>query len=141
MDAGESNRGRKHLAVRGALAIRDAVAAARGFAGDAAIPQPEAAKLAIIVEELVANLYDHGGLSDDDLVEIELCADSDAVSLVLTAPGSPFHPGQPLAEGDIPARGGGAGLRFVQAWSVSIDHQHLDGKNRWAVMLPCGSES
>lgn len=141
MEPRESNRERKHLAVGGPSAIRDAIAAARGFAAEAGIPHPDAAKLAIVVEELVANLYDHGGLSDNDAVEIELSARPDAISLLLTAPGTPFHPGQAQADGEIPERGGGAGLKLVQAWSLSIDHEHLGGRNRWTVMMPVGSQS
>ena len=72
--ARESNRERKHFAARGPSAIRDAIAAAREFAADANIPRPDTARLAIVVEELVANLYDHGGLSHGDAVEIELSA-------------------------------------------------------------------
>ena len=108
---------------------------------DAGIPQPDTARLAIVVEELVANLYDHGGLSDDDAVEIELSAGPDAISLLLTAPGPPFHPRQSQADDEVPERGGGAGLKLVQAWSLSIDHEHFEGRNRWTVMLPFGSRS
>ena len=138
MEPRESNRERKHLAVGGPAAIRDAIAAAREFASEAGIPQPDAAKLAIIVEELVTNLYDHGGLSDNDAVEIELSARPDAISLLLTAPGTPFHPGQLQADVEIPERGGGAGLKLVQAWSLRIDQEYIDGRNRWLVVLPVG---
>jgi anti-sigma regulatory factor (Ser/Thr protein kinase) len=132
----ESNRERKHLAVAGPSAISDAVAAARKFAADSGLLQPDAAKLAIVIEELVTNLYDHGGLSDDDSVAIELSASADAICLRLSAPGSPFHPGAPLADAEVPERGGGAGLKLVQAWSVNIDHSHNDGRNQWLVVLP-----
>ena len=140
MEPGESNRKRKHFAVEGSSAIRDAIAATRAFAADAGIPQPDAAKLAIVVEELVANLYDHGGLNDSDAVEIELSASPETIGLLLTAPGTPFHPGIARPDGDIPERGGGAGLKLVQAWSLGIDHEHVDGRNRWAVVLPFGSQ-
>jgi len=140
VEPSESNRGVLQLRLSGAGTVREATFAAQGFAARAELARADGAKLAIVVEELVANLYDHGGLNGEDIVEIELRTDPTAVSLLLTAPGSPFHPGQPLADSDVPARGGGAGLRFVQAWSISIDHTQIDGRNRWAVLLPIGSQ-
>ena len=136
MEPSESNQGASRLSLAGPDTVRKATLAARDFATRSGLGQANGARLAIIVEELVANLYDHGGLNDEDRVEIELSAGTDSVSLVITAAGAPFHPGLPLPETDIPSRGGGAGLKFVQAWSLSIDHQEVDGRNRWAVVMP-----
>ena len=141
MEPGESNRGILRLSLAGPDTVHEATLAARDFAAGAGLGQTDGARLAIIVEELVANLYEHGGLNDEDPVDIELRADAAVVSLILTAPGSPFHPGQPRPDAGIPARGGGAGLKFVQAWSLSIDHEHVDGRNRWAVALPFSSQN
>jgi serine/threonine-protein kinase RsbW len=136
VEPGESNQGASRLSLAGPDTVNDATLAARDFAVRSGLGQAEGARLAIIVEELVANLYDHGGLNDEDPVEIELSAGTDSVCLVITAAGAPFHPGLPLPEADIPSRGGGAGLKFVQAWTLSIDHQQVDGRNRWAVVMP-----
>ena len=132
----ESNRVRKHFTVSGPSSISDAITGTRDFADKAAIGQENLARLAIIVEELVANLYDHGGLGSDDIVEIEMESSRDCVRLVVDAPGSDFYPGAPLANTEIPERGGGAGLKLVQAWSLVIDHEHGNGRNRWTVALP-----
>jgi serine/threonine-protein kinase RsbW len=129
------------LSLSGPGTVREATLAARDFAARSGLDTAGAARLAIVVEELVANLYDHGGLGDDDEVGIDLSARADSVRFVLTAPGAPFHPGQPLAETEIPERGGGAGLKFVQAWSLSIEHELRDCRNRWAVVLPLGPKS
>jgi anti-sigma regulatory factor (Ser/Thr protein kinase) len=132
----ESNRVRKHFSVSGPSAISNAITGTRDFAEEAAIGQEDSAKLAIIVEELVANLYDHGGLKDDDIVEIEMDSSRDSVRLIVDAPGGDFYPGEPLANTEIPERGGGAGLKLVQAWSLAIGHEHRNGRNRWTVALP-----
>ena len=136
MEPCESNRVRKHFTVSGPSAISDAITGTRDFAEKAAIGHEDSAKLAIIVEELVANLYDHGGLNDDDIVEIAMESSQVSVRLVVDAPGGDFYPGAPLANTEIPERGGGTGLKLVQAWSFAIDHEHRDGRNCWTVSLP-----
>ena len=120
----------------GPAAIHEAVAASRSFAATFEIPEADAARLAIIVEELVTNLYDHGGLGPDDTFEIELSATAIDIRLVLLDSGKPFHPLAAARDRKTPARGGGAGLKLVRAWATSADYRSIDGVNRLAVSLP-----
>jgi serine/threonine-protein kinase RsbW len=135
MGARESNRERKQFAAAGPAAVRDAIAGALEFANAAGLTEAAGAKLAIIVEELVANLFEHGGLAAEDKADLELIKEAGGVRLVVEAPGKDFHPGAPLTDTAIPKRGGGAGLRLVQAWSATIDHKRVGDRNRWTLML------
>ena len=92
--------------------------------------------MAIVVEELVTNLYEHGGLGANDVFELELSATDDAICLLLLAPGDEFDPGGAQPDTAVPERGGGAGLKLVRAWADRIDYQREDGRNRLAVLLP-----
>ena len=135
MGAGESNPAAKRLSLTGPDAIHEATAAARDFAAAIAMACSDAARLAILVEELVTNLYDHGGLGMEELVEIEFTSASGEVILVVTDCGMPFDPSTGR-EPVIPARGGGAGLALVKAWASRTDYEWVAGQNRLTVTLP-----
>ena len=136
MGTGESNPESLGLRLSGPTAVHDATVAARQFAERAKVDETDASHLMIVVEELVTNLYEHGGLGWDDLFELELSATDEAISLLLLAPGNPFDPGDAQTDNGIPERGGGAGLKLVRAWADRIDYQREDGRNRLAVRLP-----
>ena len=53
-----------------------------------------------------------------------------------TDPGKPFDPESEMRDREIPARGGGAGLKLVRAWASQIDYQTSEGLNRLSVRLP-----
>jgi anti-sigma regulatory factor (Ser/Thr protein kinase) len=116
--------------------VHEATLASKNFSRSTRIDEADAARLAIVVEELVANLYDHGGLGVDDAFEIELSATSTDISVVLIDPGTPFDPGLAKLGVNSPPRGGGAGLKLVRAWAKHIDYQSINGVNRLAVVLP-----
>ena len=136
MRTGESNPGSLGLRLSGPTAVHDATVAARRFAESAEIDERDASRLAVVVEELVINLYEHGGLTNEDEFELELSATADAISLLLLAPGDEFDPGRAQQDIGIPERGGGAGLNLVRAWADRIDYQREEGRNRLAVLLP-----
>ena len=116
--------------------MHDATVAARDFGVLAGLDEADVSKLVIIVEELVTNLYDHGGLKLDDMFTIELSITGDEVSLVLVDPGEPFDPRISELDRAIPSRGGGAGLKLVRTWATSIEYEMRDGPNRLSVRLP-----
>ena len=136
MGTGESNPESLGLRLSGPTAVHDATVAARQFAESAEIDERDASRLAVVVEELVINLYEHGGLATEDQFELELSVTDDAISLLLLAPGDEFDPGRAQQDSGIPERGGGAGLKLVRAWAERIDYQRKDGRNRLAVLLP-----
>ena len=123
-----------HLRLSGSTAAHDAVAAARSFSQSAKLDEASASRLAIIVEELVLNLYDHGGLETGDPFEMELAATRVEVRLALTSPGPEFDPTQSISEGS--ATGAGVGLKLVKTWGRHLKHEYSDGQNRLELMLP-----
>ena len=111
------------------------------FAAAARLSQADSARLAVVVEELANNLYEHGGVEEGDRCEIELVCRPGELELKLTDPGRPFDPRGHDGDGDIPDRGGGAGLNLVRAWASEIDYASSGGMNRLTVHLPIRTES
>ncbi|WP_028969268.1 ATP-binding protein [Sphingomonas sp. URHD0057] len=118
--------------------MHDSVAEAHAFADAAGIDHATRSRLAIVVEELVTNLYDHGELAPDEVFELELSVTADEVRLALRAPGKRFDPTSSIVQGPSQAAGAGAGLKLVKAWSTHLEHDYADGRNRLVVMLPIG---
>jgi len=123
------------LRLSGPTAVHDATAAARDFAEAGGLDEADASRLAVVVEELVTNLYDHGGLGEEDEFFVELSLTEVDLRLVITDPGQPFDPGG-ADNGDLPQRGGGAGLKLVRAWASQIRYQSAKGRNQLVVHLP-----
>jgi serine/threonine-protein kinase RsbW len=117
-------------------AVAHAVAATRDFAQAIALAAGPSGRLAIIVEELVANLVDHTVLTPADRIELALVHEGGVVHLVLTDPAAPFDPRLAPMVADLPTeRGGGAGLALVRAFAESIDYQRRNGRNRLELRL------
>jgi anti-sigma regulatory factor (Ser/Thr protein kinase) len=134
----ESNDGTSSLSLGGVAAVHDAVAAARAFGERTGMDEASAVRLAVVVEELVMNLYDHGGLSPDSVFDLEMTSEASEVRLVLIAPGQEFDPTATLPRTATSSRGAGAGLKLVKAWSRKISHRYVDGRNRLELSLPYG---
>jgi serine/threonine-protein kinase RsbW len=134
--ARESNPVNLRARLSGPGAIHDALVAAHSFADRAELDDADASRLAIVVEELVTNLYDHGGLTDADEFEVELILNSADVIATITDPGQPFDARRFEDDARLPDRGGGAGLRLVRSWASTIDYRRVDGRNRLVVWLP-----
>ncbi|TZG25827.1 ATP-binding protein [Sphingomonas montanisoli] len=132
MSHGESNLHR----LDGPDPVHQAVTMARAFGVDHSLPPESAARVAILVEELVINLFDHAGLGAGDIVEMGLAREDATVRLSLIDPGEPFDPREAATEAAIPDRGGGAGLALVQAWSEIVDYRTRDGVNRLDLRIP-----
>jgi anti-sigma regulatory factor (Ser/Thr protein kinase) len=119
-----------------AAAVGVALAGAQQFSVAAGLAPTPSRRLAIIVEELVANLRDHAGLGAADTIEMHLSHDADGTILVLTDPAAPFDPRlAPAPTGLPPESGGGAGLALVRAFAASIDYDHIAGRNRLTVHI------
>ncbi len=115
-------------------AVGAALAAARGFADAAGLAPEPARRLAIIVEELVANLIDHGGLGADDVIDLALARHPGHIALVLGDPAAPFDPRLAPLSADLPPHGG-AGLALVRAFAAAIDYGRCNGRNRLEVRI------
>ena len=124
------------LCLLGQTPIHDATVAARQFGERGNIDPRDVSRLVIVVEEVVTNLYDHGGLGPHDRVTLELKLQGGEVVLVLTDPAKPFDPSNGDPEQAIASRGGGAGLKLLRAWASRIEYQTADGMNRLEVSVP-----
>jgi two-component sensor histidine kinase len=122
-------------------AVARAVSAAHAFAIAAALPAETAARLAIVVEELVANLVDHAALSADATLELTLACAAGRVAIGLGDPAAPFDPRTAAVTTAIPERGGSAGLALVRAFA-RIEGYGRDGdRNLLRLSMPVESEN
>ena len=125
-----------YLSLSGPAAVREATEAARLFAESAAIDPDDVSRVVIVVEELVANLYDHGGLQSGDEFAIQISLTDTEVTVVLFDPGRPFDPRVARLDEETPQRGGGAGLKLVRIWASHLDYEAGEDLNRLTLRLP-----
>jgi serine/threonine-protein kinase RsbW len=138
MGTRESDPGGMTYVLRGSAAVALASDAAREFAEAQWLTEDESARLSIIVEEVIANLYDHGGLTGDDQVELSFGSEPGGVRIVIVDTGAPFDPRSAPGESKRPERGGGAGLDIVRAWAEFVDYALIPEGNRLELLLPVG---
>jgi len=109
---------------------RDAVSAAlalvTAFVSAAAIDEDDAAKLAVIVEELVSNIVEHGQVPDGGTIGLSLALGERDVNVAITDPGLFHDPRAVEDDAELPPeRGGGAGIRLVLAWSKILSYRRV----------------
>lgn len=124
------------IELRGEDAVTHAIDAARAFGESEWLSEDETARLCIVVEELVANLYEHGGVGNDDPVELTLSSDGSVVRVCITDPGTPFDPRTAPRGNRHVERGGGAGIDIIHAWVDVVDYQVTPNGNRLELLLP-----
>ena len=124
------------MRLQGSQAIAEATAAARLFGRQQRLIDAEVTRLCIVVEELVANLYDHGGVTGEDEVLLVLARDADGIRVSLTDPGAPFDPWSAPQEPNRLNPGGGAGIRLIRAWSERIRYRSSEEGNCLEILLP-----
>jgi serine/threonine-protein kinase RsbW len=122
--------------VHGSAAIREASDAARAFGIAQLLDDDELARFCIVIEELVANLYDHGGLSKDDQVELNFIVDPAGIRVAIVDSGVPFDPWTAPRIGEQNDRGGGVGIDIVRAWAHFLGYDSGAGQNRLEFLLP-----
>ena len=108
--------------------VRRGLAAAAAFALDAAIGDDAADKLAIIVEEWLVNVVEHGG--GPGRIAMRLERRDGCVRMMFSDTGQPFDPRAVVFEGPNAERGGGAGLALIKAWSRIAGYSRRGGRNR-----------
>jgi anti-sigma regulatory factor (Ser/Thr protein kinase) len=136
MTTSESNPNLMTCRAQGATAIRDVSDAARFFGTAQMLNDDELARLCIVIEELVANLYDHGGLTERDHVDLTLVADTEGIHVTIFDRGKPFDPWSALPVAERLERGGGAGIEIVRAWVQLIQYKATDEGNLLQFRLP-----
>ena len=134
MSASESNPGELSICVGGSRAIRDAVEAARAFGLARKLARPELARLCIVVEELTANLYDHGGVTEEDELHLRFADDARGILVSIVAPGDPFDPWSTLPSSED-RLGGGAGVNLIRAWSELVAYRPSNGTHDLQILV------
>jgi serine/threonine-protein kinase RsbW len=131
----ESNPEQLSLRLEGDCAIAQAVDAARAFGQAQRLAGDDLARLCIVVEELIANLYDHGGVTEQDEVQFVLASDPAGIRVSIIDGGLAFNPwSDPIAAEN--GQGGGAGVRLVRAWAQLIRYQSSDDGNQLELLVP-----
>jgi len=87
-------------------------------------------RLAIMIEELLANLFEHGRTGPESVIVLRLARHPDHVQLVLEDGGPAFDPAGADPDTPIPDRGGGAGLALVRAWAAQLSYDSGAELNR-----------
>jgi len=115
--------------------LSDALVAATNavetFAGEQELDRITARRLAIIVEEIVANLLDHAVHDRDIAFNLSLRRGESGLLVTLEDDSDPFDP-RSVAPAEMPnsERGGGVGLTLVAAWADIISYDSAGGWNR-----------
>jgi anti-sigma regulatory factor (Ser/Thr protein kinase) len=113
--------------------VRTACEDARLFADAADLSANDAARLCIIVEEIVTNIFEHGG---SPFAEVSLELDRDCVHIALVDAGKSFDPRSRPMEPATTGVGGGAGLALVRGWAKVLGYDSAAGRNRLELLMP-----
>jgi serine/threonine-protein kinase RsbW len=116
--------------------LRDVLEIALAACSTLPIPAQNIARVAIIVEELLANIYDHGCMRPGGVVALRLIAEAAAVRLILEDPGQSFDPRDAPADAPVPERGGGAGINLMRSWAKIIAYDARPDVNRLELLIP-----
>lgn len=116
--------------------VRRGLATALVFAGDAALGDEASEKLAIVVEEWLINVVEHGEAAPDSRIALSLERLEGLVRLTVTDAGQAFDPREAVFEGPNLERGGGVGLALIQAWTHIAAYRRRAGRNRLVLELP-----
>lgn len=126
--------------MRGDRAVKDALQMSRDFGVLHSLGDEDVARLSIIVEELFVNLVEHGGVDAEQFVTLTLVREPGGIRVVMIDPALPFDPRSVAKRGPRPARGGGAGIAIVRAWTEFIDYSTTGTGNRLELFLPIAEQ-
>lgn len=113
-----------------------AIAHAMLFADRVGVPAPTAQSLALVVEEWVMNVIEHGAADPASLISIRFERRGEEIRVTVSDAGCAFDPRGVKTAGPNEERGGGAGLALIQAWSRITDYRRRGGRNRLVLELP-----
>ena len=108
------------------------------------VPEEQIDRLELCLNEVLANLIEHGGDAvASHPIQLELRASAMPSGfdwqLVVSDRGEPFDPGQvslrPLPGNLEQARPGGLGLRLVKAFSDGMVYRVLEGRNELTITM------
>ncbi|HEX2801702.1 MAG TPA: ATP-binding protein [Phenylobacterium sp.] len=117
-------------------AVGRGLAFARSFAERRRLPADVADRLAIIVEEWVMNVVEHGHAAPAGQIVLHLHQAGAMLRLSVSDPGIAFDPRGAGFDGPNPERGGGAGLALIATWSRIASYSRSRGRNRLVLEMP-----
>lgn len=121
------------LCLDGRQTLTDAVRASTVMLDGLDLADGDRHRLAILIEELLANLFDHG--TGDVIALLRLERTSDRVHLTLEDEGAPFDPREAGPAEPNEERGGGVGLALVRAWPETLSYWPGPPSNRLDLSL------
>jgi serine/threonine-protein kinase RsbW len=124
------------LCLEGDGAIAQAVDAARAFGEAQQLAGDDLARLCIVVEELIANLYEHGGVTVQDEVQFALACDPNGIRVAVKDRGVAFNPWSAPIVAEGGQTGAGAGVRLIRAWADLIRYHSSDDGNQLELLVP-----
>lgn len=136
MTSGESELDRMTRRFKGPKAVVDACEAAREFGASQWLEDDELARLCILIEEWIANLYDHGGLSLEDEIILAIACEPAGLRITIRDPGKPFDPRNIPAHLERFERGGGAGIGIMRAWAEFAGYAATPDGNQLEMLMP-----
>lgn len=105
------------------------------FLGDAEVDARACHHVALVIEEILTNVLDHGG-NPDTKASVAIEVQPDQVSGQIVDQGRPFDPrSAPSPDLQAPAEDrkiGGLGLHLVQELTSALDYRH-DGSRNWTL--------
>jgi serine/threonine-protein kinase RsbW len=116
--------------------VARAIAFAWLFAERARLADNAAERLAIVVEEWLMNIVEHGAAPPASEIALKLERLGDRVRLTVSDAGVAFDPRLIEFSGPNEDRGGGAGLALISAWARFDSYQHRGGRNQVVMELP-----
>ena len=111
-------------------AVAGAIALTRRFAEAAGLSPDAADRLAVVMEEWVANIVEHGAADARSLIVLRLERVGEGVRLTLSDAGVAFDPRKAQDNGPNLDRGGGAGIALIRAWCEIEAYERRRGRNR-----------
>ncbi|MEJ0066164.1 MAG: ATP-binding protein [Caulobacteraceae bacterium] len=111
----------------------------RRFALRAGLDAVVASRLAVVVEEWVANVVEHGGPQDGARIVLRLGLRDGVVGVSISDAGHPFDPRAAVFDMPNPDRGGGAGLALIADFCRIAGYARRAGRNRLTLELPLTS--
>jgi anti-sigma regulatory factor (Ser/Thr protein kinase) len=93
-------------------------------------------RLALVVEEWVANVVEHGGPPAGSRIVLSLRLQGEVVRLAMSDAGRPFDPQTAAFDGPNLDRGGGAGLALIASHGRIVQYARRAGRNRLVLEIP-----
>ncbi|MDZ4374753.1 MAG: ATP-binding protein [Phenylobacterium sp.] len=115
--------------------LRRALDLTRAFAARAALADQAADRLAIVVEEWIANVVEHGAPAAGSRIGLSLGREDAHIRVSLSDAGLPFDLRDVRFEGPNLERGGGVGLELIRTWCRVAGYGRRGGRNRLELEL------